>query len=52
VVLGLAHNTGPDYRALLPKAFLKSARSIFGPGEPIVIDPRPGRVVGRGSSPS
>ena len=46
VVLGMAHNTGPHDRALPPQAFLKSARSVVGPGEPIVIDPRRGRVVG------
>ena len=46
VVLGMAHNTGPDDRALPPQAFLKSSRSVVGPGEPIVVDPRRGRVVG------
>lgn len=46
VVLGMAHNTGPDDRALPPQAFMKSARSVVGPGEPIVLDPRRGAVVG------
>jgi len=46
VVLGMAHNTGPDDRNLPPQAFLKSARTVAGPGEPIVVDARHGRVVG------
>ena len=46
VVLGMAHNTGPDDRKIPPQAFMKSARSIVGPGEPIVLDPRRGSVVG------
>ncbi len=46
VVLGMAHNTGPDDRALPPQAFLKSTRSVVGPGASIVVDPRRGRVVG------
>lgn len=46
VVLGMAHNSGPDDRGLPPQAFMKSARTVVGPDAPIVIDPRRGRVNG------
>ncbi|MBD0421653.1 fumarylacetoacetate hydrolase family protein [Streptomyces sp. TRM S81-3] len=36
-VVGMAHNTGPDDRRLPPQAFLKPARSVVGPGEPIPL---------------
>lgn len=39
VVLGMAHNGGPDDRALPAQGFHKSARSVVGPGDPIVLDP-------------
>ncbi|XIE81589.1 fumarylacetoacetate hydrolase family protein [Streptomyces sp. SBR177] len=43
-VVGMAHNTGPDDRRLPPQAFLKPARSVIGPGEPIPLPPGIGRV--------
>lgn len=46
VVLGMLHNTGPDERELAPQAFLKSARTVVGPGEPIAVDLRHGDHVG------
>ena len=46
VVLGMLHNTGPEERELAPQAFLKSARTVVGPGEPIVVDARHGDHVG------
>ena len=44
VVLGMAHNGTPEDRLLAPQAFMKSARSVVGPGEPIVLDARHGEV--------
>ena len=38
-VVGMAHNTGADDRLLPPQAFLKPARSVVGPGEPIPLPP-------------
>lgn len=46
VVLGMLHNSGPDDRALPPQAFLKSARTVVGPQDPVMLDPRRGAVVG------
>ncbi len=46
VVLGMLHNTGPEERALAPQAFLKSARTVIGPGGAIVVDARHGDHVG------
>jgi len=43
VILGMAHN-GPGDRGLPPQAFLKSARTAVGPGDPIWLDPRAGTV--------
>lgn len=45
VVLGMAHNTAPDDRALAPQAFHKSVRTVVGPGDAIVLDPRRGTLV-------
>lgn len=39
VVIGMAHNALPEGRELPPQAFLKSARTVVGPGVPIVVDP-------------
>ena len=36
-VVGMAHNTGPGDRLLPPQAFLKPARSVIGPGDPVPI---------------
>ncbi|MFH5821251.1 fumarylacetoacetate hydrolase family protein [Georgenia sp. AZ-5] len=44
VVLGMAHNTGPADRELPPQAFMKSARTVVGPGDAIRLDPRRGEV--------
>lgn len=46
VVLGMAHNTGPADRQLPAQAFMKSARTVVGPGDPIVVDARRGTVMG------
>jgi 2-keto-4-pentenoate hydratase/2-oxohepta-3-ene-1,7-dioic acid hydratase in catechol pathway len=48
VVLGMAHNSGPADRELPPQAFMKSARTTVGPGDPIHIDSRFGQVVVEG----
>ena len=45
VVIGMAHNSGPADRALPPQAFLKSARTVIGPGGQIRIDPSRGEVM-------
>lgn len=45
VVLGMAHNSGPADRALPPQAFLKSSRTVIGPGAAIVVDPAKGAVM-------
>lgn len=44
VVLGMAHNSGPEDRKLPPQAFSKSARSVVGPGGAVELDPELGRV--------
>jgi 2-keto-4-pentenoate hydratase/2-oxohepta-3-ene-1,7-dioic acid hydratase in catechol pathway len=36
-VVGMAHNTGPGDRLLPPQAFLKPARSVIGPGDPVPV---------------
>ncbi len=46
VVLGMAHNSGPADRALPASAFMKSARTVVGPGDPIVLDADAGRLKG------
>ena len=46
VVLGMLHNTGAADRELPPQAFQKTARTVVGPGDPILIDPRRGVVKG------
>lgn len=48
VVLGMLHNTGAADRELPPQAFQKTARTVVGPGDPILIDPRRGVVKGEG----
>lgn len=48
VVAGMAHNSGPGDRELPPQAFLKSARTVVGPGEPIVAPPGLGAVHAEG----
>lgn len=48
VVLGMAHNSSEADRALAPQAFMKSARTVVGPGDAIVIDPARGEVKGEG----
>ncbi len=44
VVLGMSHNNGPADRELAPQAFMKSARTVVGPGARVVVDPRRGEV--------
>jgi 2-keto-4-pentenoate hydratase/2-oxohepta-3-ene-1,7-dioic acid hydratase in catechol pathway len=44
VVLGMAHNGGPGDRDLPRQAFLKSPRTVVGPGDTIVVDPSLGQV--------
>ena len=36
-ILGMAHNTGPEGRALPPQAFHKAATSVIGPGDAIEV---------------
>lgn len=48
VVLGMAHNSGADDAELPPQAFAKSARTVVGPGDAIVLDPAVGAVVAEG----
>ncbi len=47
VILGMAHN-GPGGRELPPQAFSKSARTVVGPGAPILIDSTAGMVNAEG----
>lgn len=42
VVLGMAHNGLPEGRDLPTQAFLKSIRTVVGPHQPIMLDPRVG----------
>lgn len=44
VVLGMAHNGAPGDRDLPRQAFIKSPRTIVGPGETIVVDESLGQV--------
>jgi 2-keto-4-pentenoate hydratase/2-oxohepta-3-ene-1,7-dioic acid hydratase in catechol pathway len=44
VVLGMAHNGAPGDRALPRQAFMKSPRTVIGPGENIVVDDDLGQV--------
>ncbi|NUU17183.1 DUF2437 domain-containing protein [Cellulomonas humilata] len=48
VVLGMAHNSGPADRGVPPQAFMKSARTVVGPGDPIWLDERAGAVKAEG----
>lgn len=48
IVFGMMHNAAEGDRDLPPQAFMKSARSVVGPGENIVVDSRRGRVIGEG----
>lgn len=43
-VVGMAHNTGPKDRELPPQAFLKPARSVIGPHDPVPLPDGIGRV--------
>ncbi|MER7607930.1 fumarylacetoacetate hydrolase family protein [Nocardioides sp. NPDC127503] len=43
-VVGMAHNTGPGDRLLRPQAFLKPARSVIGPGDPVPVPAELGLV--------
>ena len=44
VVLGMAHNGAPGDRDLPRQAFVKSPRTVIGPGENIVVDDHLGQV--------
>ncbi|MHB1171151.1 MAG: fumarylacetoacetate hydrolase family protein [Lacisediminihabitans sp.] len=44
VVLGMAHNGSPIDRRLPPQAFFKSARTVAGPDDKIVLDSNIGTV--------
>lgn len=44
VVLGMAHNGAPGDRDLPRQAFLKSPRTVIGPGESITVDRELGQV--------
>ncbi len=44
VVLGMSHNSGPADRARPPQAFMKSARTVVGPGDVVHVEPRRGEV--------
>ena len=44
VVVGMAHNGLPEGGRLPPQAFLKSARTVIGPNDPIMLDSRLGPV--------
>lgn len=46
LVLGMAHNTGPQDRLLRPQAFQKSPRTVIGPGETIRPEPSQLPLVG------
>jgi 2-keto-4-pentenoate hydratase/2-oxohepta-3-ene-1,7-dioic acid hydratase in catechol pathway len=45
VVLGMAHNGSIAERSIAPQAFMKSARTVVGDRDPIVVDGRRGPVV-------
>jgi len=44
VVIGMAHNGSHADRRLPPQAFMKSARTVIGDGEPIQLDDHVGQV--------
>ncbi len=44
VVMGMAHNGLPDGHKLPAQAFLKSARTVIGPDQPIMLDPNIGET--------
>lgn len=48
VVLGMAHNGAPSDRDLPPEAFMKSARTVVGPGDEVHVDPAVGTVNAEG----
>ncbi|MEL4357667.1 MULTISPECIES: fumarylacetoacetate hydrolase family protein [unclassified Luteococcus] len=48
VVLGMAHNGEPGDREIPRQAFMKSARTVVGPGDEIELDTRLGAVNGEG----
>ncbi|HEU0207104.1 MAG TPA: fumarylacetoacetate hydrolase family protein [Pseudolysinimonas sp.] len=48
VVVGMSHNGDPVDRGRPPQAFLKSARTVCGPGEPIVLDQGIGAIAVEG----
>ncbi|GAA0441226.1 fumarylacetoacetate hydrolase family protein [Streptomyces olivaceiscleroticus] len=43
-VVGMAHNTGPADRVRPPQAFLKPARTVIGPADPVHLPDGIGRV--------
>lgn len=45
VIIGMAHNGSPENRQRPAQAFLKSARTLAGPGDVVSLDPALGRVV-------
>jgi 2-keto-4-pentenoate hydratase/2-oxohepta-3-ene-1,7-dioic acid hydratase in catechol pathway len=47
-VVGMARNTGPEDRALPPRAFLKAARTVVGPGAALRLPDDAGRTVAEG----
>lgn len=48
VLLGMVHNGGPGDRELPAQAFLKSSRTVVGPGSEIHLDPSLGAVNAEG----
>jgi len=48
VVVGMSHNGSPSERARPPQAFLKSARTVVGPGAAIVLDEGIGSIAVEG----
>jgi 2-keto-4-pentenoate hydratase/2-oxohepta-3-ene-1,7-dioic acid hydratase in catechol pathway len=48
VIVGMAHNGSPTDREQPPQAFLKSARTLAGPGDTVPIDAELGRTVVEG----
>jgi 2-keto-4-pentenoate hydratase/2-oxohepta-3-ene-1,7-dioic acid hydratase in catechol pathway len=48
VVVGMAHNAGPEHRKLPRQAFLKSARTVIDPGQPVRLSPVLGDTITEG----
>lgn len=48
VVLGMAHNGAPGDRDIPRQAFMKSARTVVGPGDPIEVDASLGTINAEG----